>query len=88
MIKIWYLLFGALMVVKADPESVYNSLYLTSDHELTEVPLEVHGQLPSYLRGRIIHNGCGGFDMGEHTFSHVFVSFSGLDGPLWEENRD
>ena len=59
---------------RAEPEDVFSSMYKTSDYESTiPVALQVNGILPPYLAGgRVVHNGCGGYGMGGHSFSHAF----------------
>ena len=62
----------------ATPQEVFNSLYEGSSYETGDAPvdLQVNGDLPSYLQGSIIHNGCGSFSVGERSLSHVFGKFS------------
>ena len=62
----------------ATPQEVFNSLYEGSSYETGDAPvdLQVNGDLPSYLQGSIIHNGCGSFSVGERSLSHVFGEFS------------
>ena len=51
---------------------------LCSDQEFADVDMVVEGSLPNYLVGSCIHNGCGKFGMGKHSFSHIFDCFSKL----------
>mmetsp|Transcript_23531 Transcript_23531/g.46805 ORF Transcript_23531/g.46805 Transcript_23531/m.46805 type:complete len:546 (+) Transcript_23531:51-1688(+) len=70
-----------------DSEEVYTSLYETSAVQFLDAPGHVQGSVPSYLRGgKLIRNGCGRFEMGKHSFSHVFDCFSKLHS--WDFRDD
>ena len=72
----------------ANTEAVYTSLYETSTAEFSNFKGNITGsKLPVYLLGgKLIRNGCGGFEMGSHSFSHVFDCYSKLHA--WEFTED
>mmetsp|Transcript_21542 Transcript_21542/g.40530 ORF Transcript_21542/g.40530 Transcript_21542/m.40530 type:complete len:540 (+) Transcript_21542:72-1691(+) len=70
----------------ASPEDVYSKFYQTSDVSASSAATVVSGDIPSYVVGRSIHNGCGGFGFGPHSFSHVFDCYAKLHS--WDFQGD
>jgi len=85
---VFFVLLCELVPASSLPEDVYTQLYQESAFE-TRVPiaLDVEGEIPSYLRGQWIHNGCGSYGMGKHNFSHAFDCYAKLHSWNFEENK-
>ncbi|XWX03205.1 carotenoid oxygenase family protein [Aggregatilineales bacterium SYSU G02658] len=65
----------------------------TQPNELTQLSLDVQGRIPSWLRGTLVRNGPGQFEMGQHHIRHWFDGYAMLhafhiaDGRVSYSNR-
>lgn len=50
----------------------YAQGFTTQPNELVRVPLTIHGSLPAWLRGTLIRNGPGQFEVGKTPIAHWF----------------
>ena len=50
----------------------YQQGFTTQDQELSHVPLDVTGPLPTWLQGTLVRNGPGKFEVGQQHFRHWF----------------
>ncbi len=68
--------------------SANHALGLTSQPvELTQVALNVEGKIPSWVRGTLVRNGPGKFEVGERTIRHWFDGYAMLHAFHIEDGR-
>lgn len=65
----------------------------TQPNELTQLALDVQGRIPSWVRGTLVRNGPGQFEVGKHQIRHWFDGYAMLhafhiaDGRVSYSNR-
>ncbi|XP_055886553.1 apocarotenoid-15,15'-oxygenase-like [Biomphalaria glabrata] len=56
----------------------FNLLFQSNPEELLDVPVTFEKSLPSWLKGSLVRNGLGMFEIGPRTFLHAFDGFAKL----------
>lgn len=64
----------------------FNLLYTTNSLELENFPIRFEKELPKWLKGTLIRNGFGRFELGEHRMIHLFDAYAKLSS--WKFKGD
>ncbi|XP_063421205.1 beta,beta-carotene 15,15'-dioxygenase-like [Mytilus trossulus] len=64
--------------VMSEPDPGFDTFFTTNLEEMLDVPIHFDKPLPSWLRGTLIRNGLGMFEVGHRNFTHSFDAFGKL----------
>ncbi|CAG2213803.1 BCDO1 [Mytilus edulis] len=64
--------------VMSEPDPGFDTFFTTNLEEMLDVPIQFDKPLPSWLRGTLIRNGLGMFEVGRRNFTHSFDAFGKL----------